>query len=148
MFLRPSLFFCCSGQALSECQGTIFMPVVIRFTLLTVGTSQPLSLPSTFLHSETLRRGKGASETHHACQFQLPALPHRHLSIFMQGFPPHDVHSNQRFIFICCSSSLIFKHGTTMAMALLGRGWVINLHRLFQLHDPKMRLWKLQTVSG
>lgn len=44
MFLRPSLFFYCSGQALSECQGTIFMPVVTRFTLLTVGTSYPLSL--------------------------------------------------------------------------------------------------------
>lgn len=45
-FVRLSLFFYCSGQALSEHQETILMPVVTRFTLLTAGTSYLLHLLS------------------------------------------------------------------------------------------------------
>lgn len=61
---------------------------------------------------------------------------------FYTTVSPHNVQSNQTFLFICCSSSL------TKAARAVGRGlYLLTYTGLFQLHDRKMRLWKLQTVS-
>lgn len=129
MFLEPSLFFNCSGQVLTERQGMIFSPVVTRFALLTVGTSY---LPNLLCFSTLEGSGEGGKpQKHTLClpaltpctQSYLPAV----CPSLCEAFRPRDVHSNQIFIFICCSCPLISRQGTKSARAVSGRGWIYQL---------------------
>lgn len=105
MVLQPWHVFICSGRVLSE---AIYYPngnKNYRDDSGNILSVQPFIL--LHLHAQKGKRNQ--------------------LSNFKRVLPPRDVQSNWRFMFICCSSSLIFKHGPKTARVVLGRGCIYQL---------------------